>query len=153
MTMKPPIKKKGGKSLTHTNRPLKASSVNALYKSVPELAGLSAFLLYLASAGNDRLTINQAAFFLIVAAADARGVPQTMGEIMENGEGVLNQSLKTTYKVLLAPTPAYKGIGLGWITREPDPDDERRKYLRLTPKGKAVVDAALLATGMSAIRH
>lgn len=138
---------------TKTTKTPTATKPDALFKSVSKLAGLSAFLLYLAEEGNDRLTINQAAFFLIVAAADARGVPQTMGEIMENGEGVLNQSLKTTYKVLLAPTPAYKGIGLGWITREPDPDDERRKYLRLTPKGKAVVDAALLATGMSAIRH
>lgn len=125
-----------------------AQKNNALFKSVNELAGLSAFLLYLADAGNDRLTINQAAFFLIAAASDARGVPLTMGEIMERGEGVLTQSLKTTYKVLLEPTPHYKNIGLGWLTREPDPDDERRKYLRLTPLGYDVAQAAILASGL-----
>ncbi|AKM09363.1 hypothetical protein [Croceicoccus naphthovorans] len=119
---------------------------DALFKSVGELANLSAFLLYLAEAGNDRLTINQAAFFLIAAAADARGVPLTMGEIMERGEGVLTQSLKTTYKVLLEPKKGSPSA-VNWLTREPDPDDERRKYLKLTPQGRKVASAALLAAG------
>lgn len=129
--------------------PISPEKSKSLHLSVHELAGLSAFLLYLAEAGNDRLTINQAAFFLIAAAADARGVPLTMGEIMERGEGVLTKSLKTTYKVLLEPTPHYKNIGLGWLTRETDADDERRKYLRLTDLGRDVVTASILAAGIA----
>jgi len=120
---------------------------DALYASVSKLTGLSAFLLYLAEEGNDRLTINQAAFFAIAAAADLRGVPMTLSQIMEQGEGIVTKSLKTTYKVLLEPTPSYKNIGLGWITREPDPEDERKKYLRLTKKGRNVVKAMLVASG------
>lgn len=115
---------------------------------VKPLAGLSATMLYLAQSGNDRLTINQAAFFLIAAAADARGRPMTVSEIMEGAEGILNPSLQNTYKVLLEPNRRdYKDIGLGWLEREPDPDDERRRYLRVTDKGWNVVRAALLALG------
>lgn len=123
------------------------SKSSGLYKSVGELANLSAFLLYLAEAGNDRLTINQAAFFMLAAASDLRGVPLTLTEIMEKGEGVLTKSLKTTYKVLLPPTHGYQTSSVGWLDREPDPDDERRKYLRLTDKGRQVIEAALLAAG------
>lgn len=120
---------------------------DGLYKSVGKLAGLSAFLLYLAEEGNDRLTINQAAFFTIAAAADLRGAPMTLTEIMERGDGIVTKSLKTTYKVLLDPSPSYKSIGLGWLSREPDPADERKKYLRLTKKGRNVVKAMMLASG------
>lgn len=114
---------------------------------VRPLAASSALMLYLAEAGNDRLTINQAAFFLIAAAADARGAPMTLTEIMDGADGILNPSLQNTYKVLLEPRKGYKKIGLGWLDREVDEDDERRRYLRVTDKGWAVVKAALLALG------
>lgn len=126
----------------------KEKSGDGLYKSVGELGNLLAFLFYLADEGNDRLTINQAIFFLSVAASDLKGAPMTLTEIMERGEGVLTKSLKTTYKVLLPPTRGYSSIALGWIDREPDPDDERKKYLRLTAKGRKVIEAALLAAGL-----
>lgn len=125
-----------------------AKRTDELFMSVKSLAGFSASMLYLAEAGNDRLTINQAAFFLIAAAADLRGRPLSLAEIMEATEGVLNRSVANTYKVLLAPNSKdYRKIGLGWLTREPDPDDERRNFLVLTSKGRAVVRAALLALG------
>lgn len=115
---------------------------------MPQLAGLSAALLYLSEEGNDRLTINQAAFFLLAGGADARGGPLTLSQIMERGEGILNPSLANTYKVLLEPNRKdYNKIGLGWLTREADPDDERRKFLKLTPKGTRVLRATLLAMG------
>lgn len=121
-----------------------------LYKFVRPLASLSATMLYLAEAGSDRLTINQAAFFLIAAAADAKGAPLTVSEIMEGAADILNPSVANTYKVLLEPrASSHGGSSLGWLTREPDPDDERRKYLRLTPKGAAVIKAALLALGQT----
>ena len=31
--------------------------------------------------------------------------------------------------------------GLGYLTREPDPDDQRSKRIRLTPKGRAATNA------------
>lgn len=119
-----------------------------LFQSVKSLAGLSASMLYLAEAGNDRLTINQVAFFLIAAAADIRGRALSLTEIMDATEGVINRSVANTYKVLLEPvTRDYKNTGLGWLERQPDPDDERRNYLVLTKKGRAVVKAMLIALG------
>lgn len=121
---------------------------SALFASVKPLASLSAALLYLAEAGHDRLTINQAAFFLLVAAADARGRPTTLTEVLEGTDGILGKSIVNSYKVLLEPHGAHpKDFALGWLSREPDPDDERRKYLRLTEKGKSVAKAAMLALG------
>lgn len=120
----------------------------ALYASVGPLASLSAAFLFLAQEGHDRLTINQAAFFLLVAAADARGRPLTLTEIMEAHDLELGKSIQNSYKVFLEPHGrSPKDFALGWLTREPDPDDERRKFLRLTPKGEEVAKAVLLASG------
>ena len=118
-----------------------------LYASVKDLASFSDAPLYLADAGNDRLTINQAAFFLLVSAAEARGTPRTLKEIMDAAEGVIGRSVQNTYKVLLEAKGRHPKTmtALGWLTRETDPDDERRKYLRLTPKGRRVAKAALRA--------
>lgn len=123
---------------------------SVLYPYVKPLAGLSAGLLYLAEAGHDRLTINQAAFFLLCAAADARGRPLTLMEIMESTDGALGRSIQNSYKALLEPHGrAPKDFSLNWLYREPDPDDERRKFLRLTEKGRSVARAVLLAVGES----
>ncbi|WP_145960509.1 helix-turn-helix domain-containing protein [Novosphingobium meiothermophilum] len=131
-----------GKTTMSQTKPIKLS------RYVKPLSALSASLLYLAEEGNDRLTINQAAFFLIAAAADARGRPLTPSEIVEGAGGVLNASLANTYKVLLPPShKEYRGIALGWLQQEVDEDDQRRKLLRLTPKGVAVMRAALVALG------
>jgi hypothetical protein len=131
------------------NTPSKRKS--ELFASVKPLASLSAVLLYLAEAGHDRLTINQAAFFLLVAAADARGRPLTLTEIMEKTDGILGRSIVNSYKTLLEPHGRQaKDFALGWLTREPDPDDERQKFLRLTEKGKSVAKAALMALGEGA---
>lgn len=123
-----------------------------LYASVKDLASFSAAMLYLAEAGNDRLTINQTAFFLIAAAADARGRALTLTELMESTDGVLGRSVANTYKVLLEAEGRRPktASSLGWLYREPDRDDERKKYLRLTKKGRSVAKAALLALGRSA---
>ena len=54
-----------------------------LWKRVGELAGSSAFLLYLADVGSDRLTLTQVAFFMLAATADAAGKPATRSEIIQ----------------------------------------------------------------------
>lgn len=126
------------------------SKRNALFASVKPLASLSAALLYMAEAGHDRLTINQTAFFLLAAAAHARGAPLTLTEILDLTDGVIGKSIVNSYKVLLEPHGASpKDFALGWLKRVPDPDDERRKYLHLTEKGQAVAQAVLLALGQS----
>lgn len=126
----------------------KTQKQKGLYEYVKPLAGLSAGMLYLAEAGHDRLTINQAAFFLLVAAADARGAPLTLQEILDTTDGIIGRSIQNSYKVLLEPYGwKPKDYALGWITREADPRDERRKYLRLTQKGREVAEALMLATG------
>jgi len=105
-------------------------------------------MLYIAGKGNDRLTINQLAFFLVAAVADARGRALTISQIMEAGDGIINRSVANTYKVLLGPKERDdKSIGLGWLYREPDPLDERRKFLRLTEKGWTIVRTVLLTLG------
>src|SRR5690348_14116229 len=129
-----------------------SSRRDELFASVKDLASLSATFLYLAEAGNDRLTINQTAFFLLVVAADARGHALTLREIMEATDGVIGKSVQNTYKVLLEAEGRHPktASSLGWLTRETDPDDERRKYLKLTRKGRAVAKGALLASGRGA---
>jgi hypothetical protein len=126
----------------------KMKRTEGLYEFVKPLASLSAGMLYLAEAGHERLTINQAAFFLLVAAADARGAPLTLQEILDSTEGIIGRSIQNSYKVLLEPRGRDpKDYALGWLSREVDPDDERRKYLRLTQKGRDVASAVMLATG------
>ncbi|SKB50127.1 hypothetical protein SAMN06295937_1007102 [Sphingopyxis flava] len=128
---------------------------NGLYEYVKPLASLSAGMLYLAQAGHEKLTINQAVFFLLVAAADARGSPLTLQEILENSDGALSPGIKNSYKALLEVNTrtSNERYALGWITREVDPNDERQKYLRLTKKGREVAMAVMLATGQLKPRH
>jgi hypothetical protein len=117
----------------------------SLNRRVGELAGSSAFLMYLAEAGNARLSMSQAAFFFLAATGAVRGTPLTLFQIMEGaGSEALARSVKNTYKVFLEPTSRNPN-GLGWLTRELNPDDEREKLFTLTPKGEEVVRAALLA--------
>ncbi|MCR5870650.1 MULTISPECIES: hypothetical protein [unclassified Sphingomonas] len=121
------------------------TSRSSLNRHVGELAGSSAFLMYLADAGNARLSLSQAAFFFLAATGAIRGVPLTLFQIMEGaGSDALARSVKNTYKVFLEPSPRNPN-GLGWLTREINPDDEREKLFTLTPKGEEVVRAALLA--------
>lgn len=121
------------------------TSKTSLNRHVGALAGSSAFLMYLAEAGNARLSMSQAAFFFLAATGAARGVPLTLSQILEGtGSEALGRSVKNTYKVFLEPTPRNPN-GLGWLTREVNPDDEREKMFSLTEKGEEVVRAALLA--------
>ncbi len=89
-------------------------------------------------------------FFLLAARADLRGRPSTFSEIRDAVGPSVNRSLHTTYKVFL-DKPLKRSdydsnrAGLGWLTREIDPDDNRKKFLRLTQVGKDVL-ARILPT-------
>jgi hypothetical protein len=122
----------------------KMKRVEGFFELGKQLASLSARILYLAEEGHERLTINQAAFFLMVATAEARGSPLTLQEILDSTEGVIGRSIQNSYKVLLEPRGRDpKEYALGWVSREADPDDERRKFLRLTQKGREVAATML----------
>jgi hypothetical protein len=111
---------------------------------VADLRSFSTALTYLAEQAPERTTSAQMAFFILAGIADAAGKPATFTEIKEEIGPAINKSLHTTYKVSLdreqrrSDTDAVRQ-GLGWLTREEDPIDNRRKYLRLTSKGRDVL--------------
>lgn len=116
-----------------------------LMQSAAELTDFSTGLIRLAELSPRTLTLGQMTFFLIAAMSDLRGRSTTFTEIRDTVGPVIGNSLHTTYKVFLdergtrsdqtsAPTR------LGWLLREEDPTDNRRKFLRLTNKGREVMD-------------
>lgn len=126
----------------------RTASANELTLRVGELADFSTVMLTLAELVPERTTLAQMSFFLLAAAADLKGRAATFTEIRDAVGPAVNRSLHTTYKLFLdrpLKRSDYKSdrIGLGWLTREMDPDDNRRNYLRLTKAGKAVIKMAL----------
>jgi hypothetical protein len=108
------------------------------------LRTFSEALIKLAEQAPERTTTGQMAFFVLAGIADATGKPATFTEIKEQVGNAINRSLHTTYKVFLdrelrRSDTDSKRAGLGWLTREEDQDDNRRKYLRLTPEGWRVL--------------
>lgn len=116
----------------------------ALWKRVGELGASSAFLLYLADVGSDRLSLTQAAFFLLAATADAAGKPATRSALIQTYHDTFRGSIRNSYRQLLEPTRLYPKA-LGWLETEENPMDSREQFLRLTDEGKAVIAGALLA--------
>lgn len=121
---------------------------NARATHVGALRNFSAALIELAEQAPERTTAAQMAFFVLAGMADEAGKPATFTEIKDAVGPAINRSLHTTYKVFLdrvqrrSDTDATRQ-GLGWLTREEDRQDNRRKYLRLTPKGRAVISSLI----------
>lgn len=111
---------------------------------VRDLRNFSTALIALAEQAPERTTVAQMVFFLLAGMADAAGKPATFTELKEAAGDSINRSLHTTYKLFLDRPQTRsdydsKRQGLGWLTREIDPRDNRRNYLRLTPKGRSVL--------------
>ena len=107
-------------------------------------------MIALAQRAPDRLTISQLSFFLSAAIADRSGRPATFVEIREELGGTVSKSLHTTYKVFLdgsRRSEREKRTGLNWLETETDPNDNRRKFLRLTRKGSRVLNDAFPILG------
>ena len=109
---------------------------------VSELRTVSRFILRLADVGSDRLSTNQAAFFMLAAAADASGKPTTRQEIVDAVGDRIGKSIRNSYRQLLQPSRVYPKA-LGWLRTEENPMDLRENVLRLTDKGRSVVERAL----------
>jgi hypothetical protein len=115
-----------------------------LWKRVAELAGSSAFLLYLSDVGSDRLTLTQAAFFMLAATADAAGKPATRSALLQAYPDQFRGSIRNSYRQLLEPSRLYPKA-LGWLSTEANPNDDREQLLRVSEEGKSVLAGALLA--------
>lgn len=127
--------------------------LRSLRSGANQLSGLSAALLKMAELGPDRLSISQGALFLFVGLADLSGKPATFSDLREDLGPALLKSLHTTYRVFLTDDEREpdRSTSLGWIYRQTDPADNRRKYLRLTPRGCEVLQAVLSAMGGDAV--
>lgn len=87
------------------------------------------------------MTVPQALFFCAVIEADLMHIDITFTEIREAIGGTISKSLHSTYKSMMEPRGRTNPNGMGWMVAEPNPDDLRERYLRLTPKGHAVANA------------
>lgn len=115
---------------------------DALLAHVKGLEDFSKALMILAELMPDRATTSQACFFLMAARADLAGRPATFTEIKEKAGETIGKSMHTTYKVFLKGSRRTKGAeraGLEWLTAIENPDDNRQKFLKLTPSGRRVI--------------
>lgn len=126
------------------NKTRRPATPGSLWKRVSELGASSAFLMYLADAASEKMTLRQAAFFMLAAAADASGRPATRTQLLASQELPPKSAVRNSYRQLLEPSRPYPDA-LGWLSVEENPLDAREQFLRLTDKGKAVVEGALLA--------
>lgn len=121
------------------------SKVN-LTLSAKNLRVFSLGVMHLAELTPERLTAGQIVIFLHAAIGDLSGVPMTLSDIKDVvGDGV-GQSLRTTYRVFLdgnLSSNKNRGMGLHWLRSEIDPNDNRRKLLRLTDEGRRVMNELL----------
>ena len=113
-----------------------------------ELREISQTLLALAELAPERMTLAQASFFLLAASADVAGKPTTFTEVRDRAGPQLNRTLHNTYKVYMTEGRLRDGkreVGLGWLTSDKNPDDNRQKFLRLTERGREVLNDIIIA--------
>jgi hypothetical protein len=131
------------------DEPKPGDESDGLFKHVPDFEDFSTAMTALAERAPERLTLSQMVFFLLAGVADLRGQPATFSQIKEDAGSTINRSLHTTYKVFLEGKANRRKdrpnhpAGMGWLTRTTNPDDEREKFLRLTPEGRDVFQALL----------
>lgn len=112
-----------------------------------ELRGFSAGLLVLTELCSERMSPAQVTFFLFAGIADLSGKPATFTDLRELIGPAMGKTLHTTYKAFLdtSERESRRQVALGWLMREIDPSDNRRKYLRLTKRGREVMAEVLRA--------
>ena len=103
-------------------------------------------MLVLAEMAPERMTLSQAIFFITAGAADIAGKRPTYSDVRAALGDDINRTLHTTYRIVLEPSRVYPK-GLGWMTREINPADNREKFLKLTRQGDEVMRAVLRALG------
>lgn len=115
-------------------------------KSIRAVEGVYRALATVVEDSQPRTSARQILAFLAVVQADARGTSIMLSDIRDiegrDGKPIIGQSIQQTFAMLLEPSDREPN-GLGWVTQEVDEDDRRRKYLKLTDKGRAVATAML----------
>jgi hypothetical protein len=120
------------------------AEANPLWSRVVYLRAASCSLLYLSGAASDRLSLTQGAFFMLAATAEAAGKPATRSSLIAVHAEEFRGSIRNTYRQLLEPSRKYPNA-LGWLAAEPNPNDDREMFLRLTKRGRQVIERMLLA--------
>ena len=104
---------------------------------------LSAVMHVLTLVGTEKLTARQVLFFLAAAYLDLRGTPASPTQLREI-YGTLGRSIEKSKDQLLTKTKQNPDA-LEWLVAEQDEDDRRYKYLRLTLKGRQVIESVSTA--------
>jgi len=108
--------------------------------AVRDLSMFSAALAAITTELPARTSVRQAMAFVTVAMLDAGHRSITLSELREvagedlAGNPLLSLSVDRIFNTFLAPTKRDPDA-LDWLYQDLDPDDRRKKYLRLTPKG------------------
>jgi len=120
-------------------------------RSARELEGFADYLLAMTSITPPRASARQMLAFCIVAMANIRNESLNMADLMTSagddvdGKAILGRSIERTFGLFMEPTKQNPD-GLGWVTQEMDPEDRRKKYLKLTDKGREAVTKITEAT-------
>lgn len=109
--------------------------------NIRTLAAWTHALAYLTRETPVRLSVAQLTMFALAALGDRMGQPMNLTQLQETLEGSPGGSIRTTYTIFFAE---HKGERhLGWLRQETCCEDQRVKWLRLTPKGGAILDAMM----------
>lgn len=97
-----------------------------------------------------RTSVRQAMAFVAIARFDALNLSVTLAELRDamgvdaQGMPLLGQSIERTFATFLPPTPD-EPEALDWCYQDADPNDRRRKPLRLSSKGRTMADRIVRA--------
>jgi hypothetical protein len=108
------------------------------FMQVKDLDDFASAMIALAELSPERMTASQLIFFVLAAKEDIAGKHPTYTDLKAAVGDKINKSLNTTYRIFLEPSRLYPN-GLGWLRQEPNPDDNRVKFLRLTAAGREVI--------------
>lgn len=128
---------------------------SALANDVTTLAQIGGVLEQLAKAMPSRVSVRQAYAFLIVAERLAGGHDIIVSDLREIGgtdawgKPVFDASIGRSYQLFLDEPSRDYPEPLGWLRLEPDPNDKRRKLLRMTAKGEAMARSLVRARNES----
>lgn len=112
-------------------------------RSAADLEQLAVVISLMTERGSEKLTMRQCLFFLAAAYLDLRNVSVNIAKIREIYP-TIGRSIEKSKEQLLEPTK-HTPDALGWLSQEMDEDDRRQRWLKLTPKGRKIVEDISIA--------